>query len=123
MSFVASSLFAKLIGPLMGEIVRPLWNNTDNTKLSNWNSKNINEFYRDNGFNFVIRVNSIVLYELADIIEWCNNNSLHRWVRYWHKAKNTSDGFLMDELGGEDYVCFAFENEADALLFSLKWAS
>jgi hypothetical protein len=68
---------------------------------------------------------------LHSIREWCEENCSGKWRDDIHRViKQTSIGvngeteehLFMNEIGGRDVVCFAFENDADYLLFLLRWA-
>jgi hypothetical protein len=65
-----------------------------------------------------------VRYGADEIDDWCRANcqgkfrseshrvSWNQWSQRWH----------MDEMGGSDLVFFAFKDEQDYLLFSLRWS-
>lgn len=67
---------------------------------------------------------------LAIIEEWCRENTVHCWrsdchrvIRYGAIGLNNAATYEwhLNEIGGLDYMFFAFKDEADALWFKLKW--
>lgn len=63
-------------------------------------------------------------HDIAEVIDWCRESlsELHR--HDMHRVSfdtHNSSSIRFDELGGGDFWFFAFKDEKDATLFSLRW--
>jgi hypothetical protein len=65
-----------------------------------------------------------VMYGYYDIDEWCRDNCQGKFRSELHRVSwnHWSQRWEMDELGGGDYVFFAFKDQQDYLLFALRWS-
>ena len=55
--------------------------------------------------------------------EWCNKNCKGYWRSDVLRMSNSNypDDYYINDFGDCDYVCFAFTDERDFIIFSLKW--
>jgi hypothetical protein len=57
---------------------------------------------------------------IHDIMDWCAEHCEHAWrvdmLRMYYDS-----GWCMNEIGGGDYICFAFETQQDLAWFKLRW--
>lgn len=58
---------------------------------------------------------------LEPIDAWCDKNVNGMWYRGWHCVRWSENEWRRDEYGGIDTIFYAFELEADAILFKLRW--
>lgn len=70
-------------------------------------------------------------YGYDDILDWCNKKSRFKWRVDIHRVlKQTGLGldgseepdWFFNDIGGSDYIYFAFQNEQDYIMFLLRWA-
>ena len=63
-------------------------------------------------------------YGYDDIWKWCKENCKNKYRPDIHRVMKNhwSDQWEMNELGGGDYVFFAFKDERDYMMFLLRWA-
>lgn len=63
-------------------------------------------------------------YGYKDILDWCKENSQGKYRADIHRVmKNTWSGrWVINELGGADYVFFAFNESKDYVNFLLRWS-
>jgi hypothetical protein len=64
-------------------------------------------------------------YGYHDVVDWCKENIKHKHrtdLLRAMKYPSTSDQWEINELGGGDYLFFAFKNERDYLWFLMRWS-
>jgi hypothetical protein len=62
---------------------------------------------------------------LSRLTEWCDANCTDKWRNDIHrviKCPATANQWEVNELGGLDFIFFAFKNESDYINFVLRWA-
>jgi hypothetical protein len=62
---------------------------------------------------------------LSRLTEWCDANCTDKWRNDVHrviKCPATSNQWAVNELGGLDFIFFAFKNESDYINFVLRWS-
>jgi hypothetical protein len=91
----------------------------------------VSEFYR--GYPHVIKCNYEsrikFLYshewENAELSDWLDDNCMSSYRFDFHRVSGCEyygkEDYIIDEMGGGDYVFAAFVNEQDAVLFALTW--
>jgi hypothetical protein len=96
----------------------------------NWREDNINRFYRGYPYVFVFTNDHNPLWAYGDwdkvvdeIKEWCNGNIIYNYRHDFHRVIHSewNGGWHRNEIGGFDYLFFAFKDEKDFVWFSLKW--
>jgi hypothetical protein len=57
------------------------------------------------------------------MIEWCEKNCKGKWRNDWLRGfwSSYNNEFLINEIGGEDYMFFAFKEKSDYIWFNLVW--
>ena len=60
---------------------------------------------------------------LTEIKNWTKDNCTDKWRHDFHRVMRDhwSGDWEMNELGGGDYLFFAFKSERDCLMFNLRW--
>jgi hypothetical protein len=67
-------------------------------------------YYWDLGFNGIV-----------EPTKWCKENCTDKFRFDFHRVLSTSNGWEINEIGGEDYIFFACKNPKDYTLFLLRW--
>lgn len=60
---------------------------------------------------------------------WCDNNCAGKWRSDVHRVypnnfftgTHTAKEYVMNDIGGYDFIFFAFKNEKDYLWFTMRW--
>lgn len=60
---------------------------------------------------------------LGVMTTWCDEHCSGKWRYDIHRVLDETDyhGYMLNDIGGYDYVFFAFKNERDFILFRLTW--
>lgn len=57
-----------------------------------------------------------------EILKWCEKNSRGKWRNHWERVIVDHLGqYLPNGIGGTDELFFAFKDERDYLMFTLRW--
>lgn len=102
----------------------------------NWSATRIDDFYHGYRHRFIFDHkhkiynwdlhwdgNSIVNYgQHGDVKAWCKTNCSGKYRMDFHRCCQINNEWIFDELGGDDYIWIAFDDERDLMLFILKWA-
>ena len=97
----------------------------------------LNNFYH--GYNFVVAVEDsehfayTLLYDYgpgghnygySEMSQWCKDNCKDKFRVDVHRVIKQYNGtWCINELGGGDYIFFAFKNDEDVVWFRLKWGT
>lgn len=85
----------------------------------------IKDFYQNYPFIVVWDNNNYRRYvdESGNAMEWCSTNCSGKYTSHIHRVvtDSWSDEWVFNEMGGTDICFWAFTDEQDALMFSLKW--
>jgi hypothetical protein len=62
------------------------------------------------------------LQALDEMDNWCKENIKHKYRYDVHRVIKTEyNGYCLNDIGGLDYVFFAFKDEKDFMWFALRW--
>jgi len=57
------------------------------------------------------------------IMEWCKKNCRRKFRQHWERVVQDHEGqYLPNGIGGTDELFFAFKDERDYLMFTLRWS-
>lgn len=57
-----------------------------------------------------------------EMVEWCNTNCRGKYRNHWERVIQDHDGqYLPNGIGGTDELFFAFKDERDYIMFTLRW--
>jgi len=107
-----------------------IWRSLFNRKFSLADNKNVNTnattvktFYK--GFTHIIAWDDTQWYmnKLPKASDWCDKNCKGTYFSQIHCVyfEDRINDWVIDELKGKDFCFWVFENEEDAIMFSLKW--
>jgi hypothetical protein len=63
-----------------------------------------------------------IRYTYMDMIDWCKKNCKHKFRPDIHRVIGTNmNDYTFNDIGGLDYLFFAFKDEKDYMMFRLRW--
>lgn len=58
----------------------------------------------------------------GDMVEWCDQNCRGKYRNHWERVIEDHNGqYLPNGIGGTDELFFAFKDERDYIMFTLRW--
>lgn len=109
------------------DLMKVLHNSEPSRKIDsgiNFRANSVSDYYK--GYPFVSRweYGTNRNYEsIAEAQIWCDENCKGKYTNHIHRVifDQWNGGWIFNNIGGLDYCFWAFENEEDAVMFSLKW--
>jgi hypothetical protein len=116
-----------MFSQVIDSLIKVTHNNRELNKVDtriHQNASTVKDFYF--GYNHIIHWNYTAArweHFVSDTaMKWCQDHCTGSFACHVHRViYDEWNGWVMNEIGGSDELFWAFENEQDAIMFSLSW--